>query len=430
MVSWRNSRIFAGSVYAGERSKITFRRLIRYCERVYALRELVSRLRDGRLYPQNGTSQAWLSVFLMFLLRLPSLHAWEGFVTPRETKVKKVLKGKPPSVDDVGYIFSRFDCESLRRELRTRIRKLKRNKVFLSARINGFLTVAVDGHELCSSYKRCCDACLQRRVTIKNEERIQYYHRIVVLTLVRGAVRVPLDLETVRRGEDEVAAAKRLIRRFHLNYPKFFQIVTADALYAQAPFFHEIDAMGKYVVAVLKNEERELLKEVERLLPLQRPVVRERDGTKYEQWDFSNITAWESMKIPIRVVVSRETTRIRERIAGNWVEKIQKSTWVWTTNIPQGLMDAWAISRIGHSRWEIENQGFNDWVQNWGLNHVFKHHPIAIEAFLLTLFIAYIFFRAFYHLLCKPEIRRKFTARALAEEIRYSFISTPITDTS
>jgi len=40
---------------------------------------------------------------------------------------------------------------------------------------------AVDGIEICSSFARCCDACMQREVQHKvhgeMQTEIQYYHR-------------------------------------------------------------------------------------------------------------------------------------------------------------------------------------------------------------------------------------------------------------
>jgi len=63
-----------------------------------------------------------------------------------------------------------------------------------------------------------------------------------------------LDLELQMPGEDEVAAAARLLDRLFLNYPRAFDVVVADGLYAQAPFFKTVIAHGKQVIAVLKDD--------------------------------------------------------------------------------------------------------------------------------------------------------------------------------
>jgi hypothetical protein len=48
----------------------------------------------------------------------------------------------------------------------------------------------VDGIEICSSYVRCCDACLEREVEHKVDgvlrKDTQYYPRIVAVVLVKA----------------------------------------------------------------------------------------------------------------------------------------------------------------------------------------------------------------------------------------------------
>jgi hypothetical protein len=35
----------------------------------------------------------------------------------------------------------------------------------------------------------------------------------------------------------------------------------------------------------------------------------------------------------------------------------------------------------GHQRWDIENFGFNELVNGWEADHIYKHDAEAIEAF-------------------------------------------------
>ena len=42
---------------------------------------------------------------------------------------------------------------------------------------------------------------------------------------------------------------------------------------------------------------------------------------------------------------------------------------------------------VCHSRWQIENQCFNETVNTWNADHVYRHSANAIIAFLLLLFI-------------------------------------------
>jgi hypothetical protein len=70
---------------------------------------------------------------------------------------------------------------------------------------------AVDGIEICCSFARCCDACMEREVQHKvNGEMqtdIQYYHRIVAVVLVSTDFPIPLGVRFQKNGEGEVSCA-------------------------------------------------------------------------------------------------------------------------------------------------------------------------------------------------------------------------------
>jgi hypothetical protein len=73
-------------------------------------------------------------------------------------------------------------------------RRLKRNRVLRSHWSRG-LVGAVDGIEICSSFARCFDACMEREVQHsvngKMQTDIQYYHRIVGVVLVSTDFPIP-----------------------------------------------------------------------------------------------------------------------------------------------------------------------------------------------------------------------------------------------
>ena len=98
---------------------------------------------------------------------------------------------------------------------------------------------------------------------------MQYYHRQVTLQLLAAApaggepVRLLLDAEAQRPGEEEVATARRLLERVLAAYPQAFDVVLADALYATARFVNFLLERGKDAVIVLKDERRNLYQDVE-----------------------------------------------------------------------------------------------------------------------------------------------------------------------
>ena len=65
--------------------------------------------------------------------------------------------------------------------------------------------------------------------------------------------------------------------------------------------------------------------------------------------------------------------------------------------------------------------GFNELVNGWRADHIFKHDPNAIECFLLIAFLAFNIFHAFFVRNLKPLIRQgrtqAFWSRLMAAEI-------------
>lgn len=119
-------------------------------------------------------------------------------------------------------------------------RHLKRSKAFDQGRVQGHLVAAVDGIEVLSCFSRCCDSCLERRVTLKREwsqgRADSYYHRAVGCQMVHSPVKAFLAIEWLRPGEAEDTAALRLFRCLPDLYgSRFFDILLMDALCAQTP---------------------------------------------------------------------------------------------------------------------------------------------------------------------------------------------------
>lgn len=58
----------------------------------------------------------------------------------------------------------------------------------------------------------------------------------------------------------------------------------------------------------------------------------------------------------------------------------------WFNKLSKRKVVSLALYRMGQSRWEIENQGFNDCKSYQGLDHICHHHPTSLLlCWLLTL---------------------------------------------
>ena len=85
------------------------------------------------------------------------------------------------------------------------------------------------------------------------------YHRAVVLTLVGYDFPIPIGLEMMKKGEDEVKCALRLLKRIVEKLGvRFFDIAICDALYCTPDFFDECKKLGVIPGAVLKENQEKI----------------------------------------------------------------------------------------------------------------------------------------------------------------------------
>jgi hypothetical protein len=391
-------------------------RFCAYVEKVFQLGERFPTLTDSRLRPRIPTAAAFAGAFTLFATRRGSLNGLEPDLRV-PARLRGIVGAQPPSVDSIGRIYALMDSPPLRDLLCDIAHRLKRNKALTSH--EGWYVAAVDGHEFFSSRKRCCPQCQRRTLTIDGEPVIEYYHQGVVCHLIGQELALVLDVELLRPGEGEETAAKRLLRRVFTNYPRYFDIVSGDALYFDAPFINFCLDHHKHVIVTAKGEHRLLVQDAAGLFAQQPPgrFVVDHGRRTVEFWDEEGFTSCEGVKPPLRFLRTEETVRKRERIAGQWQETDEISTWSWTTTLTKDQLTTRGLWRYGHARWDIENDCFNTLAAHWGLDHCFKHTPEAIVNFLLTSFIVYALLQSFWLRDLKPALGAGLTLIALAREL-------------
>lgn len=377
------------------------RRVLAYSDKVFHLQDLWREVRDFRPQPQIPTHVFPATIFLMFLCRLRSFNELEQYAN--QSSWPRWLRHAVPSVDEIAYVSQRMDLSTLREVLAHIYTRLMRNKVLKPMR--GWRVAAVDGHEIGCSYKRCCDECLSRHTKDNDEQCLQYYHRIVAFQLLGEDSRFLLDAELIRKREDEVAAATRMIERVLRRFPRSFDILTGDALYARAPLVKLLRRHGKHALMVLKDERRDLFMDAEALFAQQQPHIVQQGATTSQLWDIEGFTSWPQVEQPVRVVRSLESTQVQERIGKQWSSSVKTHDWIWVTTLSQGEAPTCCVVRFGHTRWQIENEGFNELVTFWHCDHYFHHHPIAILALWLILFITHAVFHCFITRNLDPSLR-------------------------
>jgi Transposase DDE domain len=374
---------------------------------------LVEGLHDGRLLPQIPTRAVWLSVFGMYVLRLRSFNAleqelrlsrrWEAWVGTRK-----------PSADTIGRVFASMSADETRRILSAVLHNAWRSKAIHPRPGESYRVVAVDGHEIGASRARCCPQCLVREKKKATGSELEYYHRVVVAQWVGVTPPAILDLELIGPTEGEVTAARRLLERILHQHARLIDVISADALYLEAPFLKQVLDAGKHAVVVMKQERRDLFQDAEKLRSLVAPQLFV-EGTKTTRlWDIPELSSFTTLGRPVRVVWAEEQTRKREIVGGKLTDVVEEKTWIWVTDIPPATVPPTTIQRWGHDRWDLENRGFNELVNLWHMDHYFIHDTTAIETLLLTLAIAFVTTYLFYERNLKAPARYHLTRLALA----------------
>jgi hypothetical protein len=249
-------------------------------------------------------------------------------------------------------------------------------------------------------------------VHFKEGDRIQFHHKVVVAMLTSDKIALPLDVEPVLPREDEIAASARLLERLHLRYPKLYDVLTGDSLYADPRALKQMRSQGNHLLAVLKENHPNLLEDAKALCEVEEPLCFAAGQTHYEQWDIEGFSSWWQVDEQVRVVRSRET--------GKKGGETTASDWFWVTTMSRKEASTETVRKMGHSRWDIENDCFNYMGNFLHIDHCFHHDPTAILSFLLVSFIAYILLQAFYHFNLKPE-RRRISMRSIMGEIAFTF---------
>jgi len=374
---------------------------VAYARQRFDLALLAGCFADGRVRPEIPARAVGLSLLLGEVARIPSFLQL-GEETKQPQWQRWVGHAAPISHDTFGYAAERMDPERLRRALAYLNRKLKRGKAFAASKCHGLLAVSLDANEQFCSDHRCCAECLTREVTRQDAagrevKQTQYYHKQVYAQLSGPHLSVILDLEPLRPGEEECAAALRLLRRLRRQYgPRFFDVVVVDAWYASGPFLQTVtQELGWPVIAVLKQTRYGVYQEALALSRGEPGQVVQRDQRQVELWEVSALRFSDTYPGPVRVVRARERWTERTRRGQAWVTEAKEQCWVWVVAGDLDGYDAAAIRDLGHLRWKIENNAFGELTQHWHLTHCPHHQPVAARVLLWIKLIAFTLFHAF-----------------------------------
>ncbi|MBZ5621499.1 MAG: hypothetical protein LAQ69_22645 [Acidobacteriia bacterium] len=401
-----------------------------YLDKVFDWRRLTAVLTEGRQYPLYPWSEAFDAVFLGSACQFGPLHRIEtecrcGALHKRIGTLSEDMLAYAMQRQNPAEIFS-LGCQVAQ--------QLKRNGVLRSDWARGRVVAAVDGIEICSSYCRCCDACMSREVERKVEGKLQkstqYYHRLSAVTVVSGAFPIFLGVRFQQDGETEVACSLALLQDLSAKLGRrFIDILVADAIYLQTSFVREVELLALDWVINLKDNQPDLLAEAGRLTagaPLYHETTPQQD---LQLWHVPEVD-WPVADRVVRVVKTVrvqnakrvkveerpvEVPRIEETQAGKTKGKSSKrkkpkcsrvktkqlapivSTNFYASNVDLGAIPPYFIHQLGGSRWTIDAQVFQTITTDCHLKRPSAHQDCALIVLTMIRVLAYTLTMVFYY---------------------------------
>jgi hypothetical protein len=380
------------------------RAFVAYACKVFRLRHGLETVRDARQDPTISTYVVAAAIFFCGLLRVRSLNALEPKL--REKPFIRLVdaateEGALGSADTLSRGLRKMDLATVRALSVGIIAKAERNKVFREGWHGAMHAVALDGWEPICSYNRHCDRCLVRHVKVEHGGEVveveQYYHRYVVAMLIDEHFDMALDFEPLlphdlrprgaaRNGEDEgeQTAAIRLLQRVKKTFG-WVDLVVADGLYPNGPFFTVVKQLRMSAVVNLRKNSDEPLKEALSIWgdrPPNEVVADKKAGERIELWDCRDLRTLSTYDGPIRVV--------RARITDTEQPTRATRTWCMAVTGPAATrLSSLQTLKVARGRWHIENTGFHQWTTRWRFAHVFVHDANGIQALYWLFFAAF-----------------------------------------
>lgn len=404
-----------------------------YLDKVFDWKLLTAALTEGRQYPLYPWSAAFDAVFLGSACQFGPLHRIEteccrGALHPRIGTLSEDMLAYAMQRQNPAEIFA-LGCQVAQ--------QLKRNGVLQSDWARGRVVAAIDGIEICSSYCRCCDACMSREVDHKVagqlQKRTQYYHRLSAVTVVSSAFPIFLGVRFQQNGETEVACSLALLRDLSAKLGRrFIDILVADAIYLQTGFVRELEALALDWVINLKDNQPDLLAEAGRLTATATPQHQETTPQQDLQlWHMPEVD-W---PVADRVIGVVKTIRVHHANRVNIQERpvvvaqlqdspagkaktkaknsqgpkpqcsriktkqpaaIVSTNW-YASNLHLGSIPPYFIHQLGRSRWTIDAQAFQTITTDCHLKRPSAHQDCALIVLTMIRVLAYTLTMVFYY---------------------------------
>jgi len=219
------------------------------------------------------------------------------------------------------------------------------------------------------------------------DQVIGHRHELAMVSIVGGRLTLPVDVEPFGPGDSEFAAGRRLLARaVGALGPRFAQYFVGDAKFAAASFLNDVQTLGLDAIVRLKDNLPDLHRRATvRFQARAADAEFELNGDRIEVWDDDTFQPWEGLHWPsVRVLRYRQHKRSGETIDAYWLSSFSKQR-----------VGSLTLMKLAKSRWEIENEGFNEAKTRHGMEHICRHEKNSVLVGWLLMLLAMVIERLY-----------------------------------
>lgn len=187
------------------------------------------------------------------------------------------------------------------------------------------------------------------------------------------------------KQEYEPNVALKLIEKLKNIYGNGIDVIVGDAIYLNENFIKRVKELGYDAVIRLKGNNKSLLKDAEGIFKIEKTVEwkEKKKVVNTNIHQTKEIKSWATNLMYKGNLV--KVVKFEEKYKKGKEDKID-IIYVISTNI---TLSNQTINKIIHSRWDIENNGFNELKNYWNMNHCFIADEKAIDVIMQMITISY-----------------------------------------
>jgi hypothetical protein len=331
--------------------------------------------------------------FALFSLKDSSLLQFIARFKERANNLGRVFRIKKcPSDTGMRQILDEVPPGLLLPIIGEQVAELNQNGHLSGYRVlGGYFYIPVDGTTHYSSHEVSCPHC-----SVKNHKNgtKTFTHAMLAAVIVHPGEEVvfPCAVEPIlqqdgkKKNDCELCAMRRLLPQIVKALPKEKIIIGGDSLYPNAPLIRDTKVLGlNFLFNIKEGYQGYPYVQFNQLSAENRTnKCFNADKTHTYHHEFANNLILNGQNQDI--IVNFLRLALTNKKTG------EVTVFEWITNIPITVDNYWEMSKVGRSRWKIENETFNTLKnQGYEFEHNFGHGKKHLASvFAILMFLAFL----------------------------------------